>query len=109
MSVTMSTRIRRNERNKRRVWSGVQETVVEKIKKMRLRWFGQCGQWSGWMEKDYQSRLYTDTSRKIINKGRKRKIWMDNVREELKEKNIILIGNVTRNREFLLRSLARAS
>ena len=60
------------------------------------------------MEKDYQSRLFTDTSREIINKGRKRKIWMDNVREELKEKNIILIGNVTRNREFLLRSLARA-
>ena len=40
----------------------------------------------------------------------KRKIWMDNVREDLKAKNIDLttIGEVTRNRE-VWRSLIRAS
>jgi len=44
------------------------------------------------------------------SKGRQKKIWMDNVREDLKEKNIDLtrIGEATRNRE-VWRSLARAS
>jgi len=42
--------------------------------------------------------------------GRQRKIWMDNVRIDLKEKNIDLtrIGKATRNRE-VWRSLVRAS
>ena len=41
---------------------------------------------------------------------RQRKIWLDNVREDLKEKNIDLtrIGEATRNREFW-RSLVRAT
>ena len=44
------------------------------------------------------------------SRGRQRKIWMDNVREDLKEKNSDLtrIGEVTRNRE-VWRSLVRAS
>ena len=35
------------------------------------------------------------------SRGRQKKIWMDNVREDLKEKNIDLtrIGKATRNRE----------
>ena len=44
------------------------------------------------------------------SRGRQRKTWMDNVREDLKEKNIDLtrIGEATRNRE-VRRSLVRAS
>ena len=44
------------------------------------------------------------------NRGRQRKIWMDNARKDLNEKNIEVtrIGEVTRNRE-VLRSLVRAS
>ena len=43
------------------------------------------------------------------SRGRQRKTWMDNVREDLKEKNIDLtrIGETTRNRE-VWRSLVRA-
>ena len=43
------------------------------------------------------------------SRGRQRTIWMVNVREELKEKNIDLTrtGEVTRNRE-VLRSIVRA-
>ena len=55
--------------------------------------------WNGWQEIEYQSQLYMDTWRKREAEG-KRKIWMDNVREDLKEKNIDLtrIGEATRNR-----------
>ena len=44
------------------------------------------------------------------SRGRQGKTWMDNVREDLKEKNINLtrIGEVTRNREVWM-SLVRAS
>ena len=44
------------------------------------------------------------------SRGRQRKTWMDNVREDLKEKNIdlIRIGEATRNRE-VWRNLVRAS
>src|SRR6218665_3620502 len=43
-------------------------------------------------------------------RGRQRKTWMDNVREDLKERNIDLtrIGEATRNRE-VWRNLVRAS
>ena len=43
-------------------------------------------------------------------KEKQRKTWMDNVREDLKEKNIDLtrIGEATRNRE-VWRNLVRAS
>ena len=44
------------------------------------------------------------------SRGRQRKTWMDNVREDMKEKNIDLtrIGEATRNRE-IWSSLVRAS
>src|SRR6218665_824067 len=44
------------------------------------------------------------------SRGRQRKTWMDNVREDLKERNIDLtrIGEATRNRE-VWRNLVRAS
>src|SRR6218665_3022954 len=44
------------------------------------------------------------------NRGRQRKIWMDNIREDLKEKNIDItrIGKATRNRKFS-RRLVKAS
>src|SRR6218665_376719 len=80
--------------------------MEEKIKK-RI-----CGldMWNRWRKKDYQSRLYMDTWREREAGGGERRIWMDNVREDLKEKNIDLarIGEATRNRE-VWRSLGRAS
>src|SRR6218665_1682023 len=44
------------------------------------------------------------------SRGRQRKTWMDNVREDLKERNIDLtrIGEATRNRK-VWRNLVRAS
>lgn len=50
----------------------------------------------GWMERDYQSPLYMDTWRERgAEEGKERldgqcQIWMDNVREDLKKKNIDL-------------------
>ena len=83
-------------------------TVIQPEPEMSLY---SCGldMWNGWSEKDYQSRLYMDTRRER-EAERQRKIWMDNVREDLKEKNIDLtrIDDATRNRE-VWRSLVRAS
>ena len=97
----------RNEQTRQEL--GVQETVVQKIKKRRLQWFGHVG--LGRMER---KRLPNAASYGHVegkrNRGRQRKIWMGNDREDLKEKNIDLtrIGETTRNRE-VWRSLVRAS
>src|SRR6218665_2985919 len=80
--------------------------------------------WKGWRKKDYQwfghvermeeKRLpnaslhgYVEGKRR---RGRQRNTWMDNVREDPKEKNIDLtrIGEATRSRE-VRRNLVRAS
>ena len=78
---------------------------MKKTKKRRLLWFGHVEQIEG-------ERLPI-TNLHLEGKGsrwRQRMIWMGNVMEDLKEKNIDLtrIGEATRNREFW-RSLVRAS
>src|SRR6218665_1237624 len=85
----------------------VQETVVEKIKKGRLQWFGHVERMEGERLPIAALHGHVDGKR---SRGRQRKIWMDNVREDLKEKNIDLtrIGEATRNRE-VWRNLVRAS
>ena len=59
--------------------------------------------WKGWRRKYYQMQLYMDIIEGKRSRGRQRKTWMDNLREDLKEKNIDLtrIGEATRNREIL--------
>ena len=64
---------------------GAEETVVEKIKKRRLLWFGHVH--VEWMEGE---RLPIAAMRKGGKRTeRQRNILMDNVREDLKEKTLI--------------------
>src|SRR6218665_3238490 len=86
---------------------GAQETVVQKIKKRRLQWFGHVKRMEG--ERLPNAALHGHVEGKR-SRGRQRNPWIDNVREDLKEKNIDLtrIGKATRNRE-VWRSLVRAS
>ena len=74
----------------------IQETVVQKIKKMRLQWFGHVERMEG---KRPNAALHGHVEGESIS-GRQRKTWMDNLREDLKEKNIDLtrIGEATRKR-----------
>src|SRR6218665_3258187 len=86
---------------------GAEETVVQKIKERRLQWFGH-------VERMEEKRLPNAALHGHVegkrSRGRQRKTWMDNVREDLKERNIDLtrIGEATRNRE-VWRNLVRAS
>jgi len=95
----------RNEQTREEL--GAEETVVQKIKKRRLQWFGH-------VERMEEKRLPNAALHGHVegkrSRGRQRKTWMDNVRENLKEKNIDLtrIGEVTRNREVWT-NLERAS
>src|SRR6218665_3766222 len=67
--------------------------------------------WKGWRRKDYQNNaaLHGHVEGKR-SRGRQRKTWMDNFREDLKERSIDLtrIGEATRNRK-VWRNLVRSS
>src|SRR6218665_3144550 len=95
----------RNEQTREEL--GAEETVVQKIKGRRLQWFGH-------VERMEEKRLPNAALHGHVegkrSRGRERKTWMDNVREDLKERNIDLtrIGEATRNRE-VWRNLVRAS
>src|SRR6218665_950877 len=95
----------RNEQTREEL--GAEETVVQKIKKRRLRWFGH-------VERMEEKRLPNAALHGHVegkrSRGRQRKTWMDNVREDLKGRNIDLtrIGEATRNREVWT-NLVRAS
>src|SRR6218665_2664260 len=73
---------------------GAEETVVQKIKERRLQWFGH-------VERMEEKRLPNAALHGHVegkrSRGRQRKTWMDNVREDLKERNIDLtrIGEAT--------------
>src|SRR6218665_82304 len=95
----------RNEQTRKEL--GAQETVVQKIKKRRLQWFVH-------VERMEEKRLPNAALHGRVegkrSRGRQRKTWMDNVREDPKERNIDLtrIGEATRNRE-VWRNLVRDS
>src|SRR6218665_150613 len=95
----------RNEQTKEEL--GAQESVVQKTKKRRLQWVGHVERMEGKRLPNAALHRHVEGN---INRGRQRKTWMDNVREDLTEKNIDLprIGEATRNRE-VWRSLVRAS
>src|SRR6218665_1116146 len=86
---------------------GARETVVEKIKTRRLLWFGHVERMEG--ERLPIAALPGHVEGKR-GRGKRKKIWMKNVREDLKEKNIDFtrIGEATLNRE-VCRSFVRAS
>ena len=79
----------------------------KRSRKRRLQWFGH-------VERMEEKRLPNEALHGHVegkrSRGRQRKTWMDNVREDLKEKNIDLtrIGEATRNRE-IWRNFVRAS
>src|SRR6218665_3992460 len=83
----------RNERTREEL--GAEETVEisQKIKKRRLQWFGH-------VERMAEKRLPNAALHGHVegkrSRGRQRKTWMDNVREDLKEKNIDLTRLVER-------------
>ena len=81
--------------------------MIGKIKKRRLLWLGHVERMEG--ERLPIGALHGHVEGKR-SRGRQSKIWMDNVREDLKEKNIDFtkIVKATRNRK-VWRSLMRAS
>ena len=83
------------------------DVVVQKIKKRRLQWFGHVERMEEKRPPNAALHGHVEGKR---SRGRQRQTWMDNVREDLKEKNIDLtrIGETTRSRE-VWRNIARAS
>jgi len=78
--------------------------VAQQITKRRLQWLGHVERMEA-IGGEKRKRLPNAALHGHVegkrSRGRQRKIWMDNVREDLKEKNIDLtrIGEATRNRE----------
>src|SRR6218665_1404208 len=95
----------RNEQTREEL--GAQEVVAQNIKKRKLQWFGHVERMEGKNLPNAALHGHVEGKR---SRGRQRKTWVDNVREDLKEKNInlIWIGEATRNREVWW-SLVRAS
>src|SRR6218665_1131130 len=84
----------RNEQTREEL--GAEETVVPEIKKRRLQWFGHVERMEEKRQPNAALHGHVEGKR---SRGRQRKTWMDNVREDLKGKNIDLtrIGEATRN------------
>ena len=88
-------KVRNEKKTREELWA--RETVVENIKKWRLLWFGHVE----WVKvKKTTNRGFTWTRGGKEKQRETRKIWMDNVREDLREKNIDLtrMGEATRNK-----------
>src|SRR6218665_3156018 len=75
--------IRRKEKNLERI----QETVIEKIKRRILTWFGHVERMEG---KRLPNAALHGHVRGERSRRRQRKRWMDNVREDLEERGIQL-------------------
>jgi Reverse transcriptase (RNA-dependent DNA polymerase) len=87
---------------------GAEQTVVEKIKKRRLRWFGHVMRMDDKRLPVAALHGHVEGKRSI---GRQRKIWMDNVKEDLEEKDIDMRRaiDLTRNREVWRRLIEASS
>jgi len=95
----------RNEKTREEL--GAEETVIEKIKRRRLEWFGHVERMEG---KRLPNAALHGHVRGDRSRGRQRKRWMDNVREDLEERGIQLSTayGKTKNRG-VWRSIIRAS
>ena len=95
----------RNEKTREEL--GAEETIVEKIRKRRLRWFGHVERMEGKRLPLAALHGHIEGER---SRGRQPKTWMDNVREDLKRMDISKprTKDLTRNRQ-VWRSHVRAS
>ena len=86
----------RNEVTRREL--GVTETIIEKIRKRRLSWFGHVERMD---EKRIANAALHGHVEGERSRGRQRKTWMDNIREDLKKQNteISKISEIVRDRE----------
>jgi len=75
---------------------GAEETVTEKIKRRILTWFGQVEKMEG---KRLPNAALRGHIRGERSRGRQRKRWMDNVREDLEERGIQLSTAFGKNQE----------
>src|SRR6218665_3284388 len=75
----------RNEKSREEL--GAEETVIEKIKRRRLTWFGHVERMEG---KRLPNAALHEHVRGERRRGRPIKRWMDNVREDLEERSIQL-------------------
>src|SRR6218665_1933950 len=76
----------RNEKTREEL--GAEETVIEKIKRRRLTWFGHVERMEG---KILPNAAVHGHVRGERSRGKQRKRWMDNVREDLEERGIQFI------------------
>jgi hypothetical protein len=95
----------RNEKTREEL--GVDETIIEKIRKRRLRWFGHVRRMDEQRLPNAALHGHVEGKR---SRGRQRKTWMDNIKEDLKEKGTSLaeIGETIRSRE-VWRNFIKAS
>ena len=95
----------RNEKTREEL--GAEETVVEKIRKRRLRWFGHVERMEGKRLPLAALHGHIEGER---SRGRQPKPWMDSIREDQKEMNIDMsrAKDLIRNRQ-VWRSHVRAS
>src|SRR6218665_1959730 len=95
----------RNEKTREEL--GAEETVIEKIKRRRLTWFGHVERKDG---KRLPNAALHGLVRGERSRGRPRKRWMEDVREDLEERGIQLSTayGKTKNRE-VWRSIIRTS
>jgi len=73
----------RNEKTREDL--GVKETVIDKIRKRRLTWFGHVARMD---DRRLPSAALHGNVEEVRSRGRQPKIWMDNIREDLMAKNM---------------------
>jgi len=95
----------RNEKTREEL--GVDETIVEKITKRRLRWFGHVTRMTEQRLPNAALHGHIEGKR---SRGRQRKTWIDNIKEDLRERGTSLTGvrETIRNRE-VWRNFIKAS
>ena len=80
------SRIQRLQNDLIRSKLGQEETLCARIQKKRLRWFGP---WKEWMTTGYHTELYINCYIEgKVSRGRQRKMWVHNVKEDLVKKNL---------------------
>src|SRR6218665_1157010 len=80
---------------------GAEETVIEKIQRRRLTWFGHLERMEGKRLPNAALHVHVRGGR---SRGRQRKRWMDNVRGDLEDRGIQLFSTAygkTKNRKVL--------